>query len=110
MTFKRSVVVLCVASAGLVACGEEDKAWTVRQAESIDEVRGMTVRVRQCRGIGAARSDEEPDRYERLRCVAGARRPSESFDSVAVLYEIRPTSASDYELRNVRFIGGPGIP
>jgi hypothetical protein len=96
---------------GLCACGgEEDRAWTVAQAESVTTVRGMPVRVRECRPLGDASGDGGARRYERFRCVAGARLPGEPFDSVAVLYELRPTGESDHELRRVRFIGGPGIP
>jgi hypothetical protein len=49
-------------------------------------------------------------RYLRLSCVAGARLPYEEADTVAVLFELVPEAASSYELREVRFIGGPGIP
>ena len=49
----------------------------------------------------------ERERYRRLSCVAGAR--GERFDTVAVLFDVRPTSDDDHELENVQFIGGPGI-
>jgi hypothetical protein len=95
----------------LGACGGEDRSsWTVRQAESVTEVRGLPVRVRQCRGLGEVSRDGPERRYERFRCLAGARLEGERFDTVAVRYVIRPTSDSEYELQNVRFIGGPGIP
>jgi hypothetical protein len=85
--------------------------WTIAQAESITVIRGMPVRVRACRGIGR----REGRRYRRFDCLAGARRKEESFESVAVLYELRPLGRFDgadssYKLMNVRFIGGPGIP
>jgi hypothetical protein len=101
-------------AAALGACaGEEapeDRGWTVSQAESIRSVRGLPVRVRECRGLGAALRDGEALRYDRLACVAGARLPHEEVDTVAVLYELVPQDASSYELRRVGFIGGPGIP
>jgi hypothetical protein len=103
------ILTLC---AGLVACGggesRDDAGWTVKQAESIDSVRGMPVRVHRCRGRG----DVDANRHQVLACVAAARRPGERFDSVAVLYVLRPTGpcCEDYELAKVRFIGGPGIP
>jgi hypothetical protein len=99
-----------VVATGLAACGGDDGGWTVAQAESITSVRGLPVSVRHCRGIGAGRRDGERRRYERLRCVAGARLRGERFDSVAVLYVIHPVGDSDYELERVRFVGGPGIP
>ena len=82
----------------------------MREAESIRSVRGLPVRVRQCRGLGGALRDGEVLRYERLACVAGARLPHEEVDTVAVLYELVPRGGSRYELRKVQFIGGPGIP
>jgi hypothetical protein len=108
-------VVMIAASA---ACGEEDAAvatWTVREAESISSVRGLPVRVRECRGLGAARRDGGSARFARFACVAGGRSPGEPFDTVAVLYELRVLGEyegreSRYVLENVRFIGGPGIP
>ena len=104
---------LAFLAAALGACGEEaakDRGWTVREAESIRSVRGLPVRVRHCRGLGAAVRDGGVLRYDRLSCVAGARLPHEEADTVAVLFELVPVDASGYELREVRFIGGPGIP
>jgi hypothetical protein len=98
-----------VASA-LPGCGARDSAWTVAQAEAIDSVRGLPVRVRAWRGRGDPLGDGARARYQRLSCVAGARLPGERFDTVAVLFEVRPTSDDDYELEEVRFVGGPGIP
>jgi hypothetical protein len=95
---------------GLAACGGDDGGWTVAQAESITSVRGLSVSVRQCRGVDAGRRDGNTLRYERLRCLAGARLRGEKFDSVAVRYVIHPLGDSDYELERVRFVGGPGIP
>jgi hypothetical protein len=107
---------LVASFACLTACGpderQEEAAWTIGQAESIGTVRGMRVRAPDCRGHGRAMDGGAAGRYRHLTCVAGARRPTERFDSVAVLYVIRPTGpcCSDYELARVRFIGGPGIP
>jgi hypothetical protein len=88
----------------------DDALWTLGQAESITSVRGTPVRVRNCRGLSAPSRDGATPRYERFACVAGARLPSETFDTVAVLYELRPLGPSTYRLENVRFHGGPGIP
>jgi hypothetical protein len=55
--------------------------------------------------------DRRPGRppLRRLACVAGARLPSEAFDSVAVSFEVVPSCGDAYELENVTFFGGPGI-
>jgi hypothetical protein len=100
------------AALGACAGGEEadDRGWTVSQAESIRSVRGLPVRVWHCRGLGAALRNGDVLRYDRFACVAGARLPQEEVDTVAVLYELDAQDASSYELREVRFIGGPGIP
>jgi hypothetical protein len=104
-----ALLVAVVASA-LPGCGAEDSAWTVAHAEAIDSVRGLPVRVRQCHGRGEPLGDGELARYRRLSCVAGARLPGERFDTVAVLFDVRPTSDDDHKLEKVRFVGGPGIP
>jgi hypothetical protein len=82
----------------------------VAQAEAIGSVRGLPVRVRECHGRGQRVGDERPARYRRLSCVAGARLPGERFDTVAVLFDVRPTGDDDHDLENVHFVGGPGIP
>jgi hypothetical protein len=106
---------LALASCVLVACSGAQKAelegWTTAQAESIAVIRGMPVRVRGCRGVGR----REGERYLRFNCVAGARLSGEHFDTVGVLYGLRPLSRfriadPSYRLTNVRFTGGPGIP
>jgi hypothetical protein len=106
----RSAVGIAVLASALPGCGGGDSAWTVAQAEAIDAVRGLPVRVRECRGRGEPLGDRGPTRYQRLSCVAGARLPGERFDTVAVLFDVRPTGDDDYELEKVRFVGGPGIP
>lgn len=68
-------------------------------------VRGMKVRVLECRGLGS----ETDDRYERFACRAGTRAPGERFDTVAVLYKLRVRD-STHALYDVSFIGGTGIP
>jgi hypothetical protein len=103
--------VVASALTALAACGGEEPAWSVRQAESITLVRGTPVRQPECRGVGVGRNG----RYGRFTCTAGARRPGEVTDTVAVLYELVPRGnydgpRSDHDLENVRFIGGPGIP
>jgi hypothetical protein len=108
---RRPLALCAVLATGLPACGgDEDGGWTVDRAESITSVRGLDVRVRHCRGVGEGSRDGSAVRYQRLRCVAGARLKGERFDTVAVLYDIRPSGSSDYELENVSFTGGPGIP
>jgi hypothetical protein len=91
----------------VVSCGADEPRWSVTQAESIATVRGTPINDPTCRGVGEATDD----RYERFRCRAGARRPSETVDTVAVLYELLPTGDyPDHTLENVSFVGGPGIP
>lgn len=77
----------------------------MEQAQRITDVRGLKVRVLECEGLGK----ETDGRYERFACRAGTRAPGEPFETVAVLYEVH-VRGSEYELRNVRFLGGPGIP
>jgi hypothetical protein len=89
----------------LLAGCSSSEGWTVEHAEEVTNVRGLTVRVLQCRGLGR----ERDGRYERFACRAGARAPGEPTETVAVLYELHVRD-SGYELRNVRFFGGPGIP
>jgi hypothetical protein len=71
----------------------------------VTNVRGLTVRVLECRGLGRQREGL----YERFACRAGARAPGEEAETVAVLYELHVLD-SGYEVRNVKFFGGPGIP
>ena len=104
------VTVLALTSM-LAACGEDEPRWTAAQAESIAFVRGTPVNDPTCRGVGPAPGE----RYARFRCTAGARRPSETVDTVAVLYELVPEDEyggprSAHRLENVSFVGGPGIP
>ena len=96
---------------------EADALGTTRQAESVTSVRGLRVRVRHCRGLGRAARRDGAARYRRFECLAGGRAASDpyTFDTVAVLYVLRPTAEydgpeSEHRLTNVRFIGGPGIP
>jgi hypothetical protein len=110
MGIRSSLLTLIAVATAVGGCGDEERGWTVRQAESLDSVRGMPVRVRECRGLGELSRDGAAPRYERLRCLAGARLEGERFDTVAVRYEVWPRDESDYELRRVQFIGGPGIP
>jgi hypothetical protein len=111
---------LSLIAAGALGCsalgcthsdGRKVEGWTVRQAESIRVIRGTPVSVRGCRGIGPGESAH----FRRFDCVAGARSPTDSVDTVAVLYELRPLGPYDatrprYELARVRFVGGPGVP
>jgi hypothetical protein len=113
------VVSVALLWASAAACTDgspaSDRGWTARDAESITSVRGMTVRVRHCRGLGAGLKDGAVVRYRRFACVAGARRPSERFDTVGVFYVLHAVGEYDgarskYRLADVRFVGGPGIP
>lgn len=106
--------------AGLVGgCAEEKDPgvaeWTVQQAESITSVRGMSVRVRYCRGLAGSFRGEAKERFRRFVCLAGARASFDRYDTVGVLYMLRPLGDYDgpdsrHRLSNVRFVGGPGIP
>jgi hypothetical protein len=98
-----------LALALLTACsGDGAEGWTVEQAEAIDAVRGLPVRVAGCRGLGPSEENGEA-RYSRFACSAGARAPGDRFETVAVLYEVHVRDDS-YKLEAVRFVGGPGIP
>jgi hypothetical protein len=110
MRIRSSLLPLTAVAVALSACGDDDHGWTVAEAESVTEVRGLPVRVRECRGLGEATREGATSRYERFRCLAGARLEGERFDTVAVRYDIETTSGSGYQLQNVQFIGGPGIP
>lgn len=96
---------------------ESQSRWTTEQAESITVVRGMSVRVRYCRGLGSAREERGRPRYTRFRCLAGGRATVDRYpiDTVAVRYVLHPLApyagpGSSHRLTEVRFIGGPGIP
>ena len=105
----------------ILACGcggaeeaDERRSWTRKEAESVTVVRGLTVRVRHCRGVAAATDNR---RYRSLRCLAGARATSDSypFETVAVRYVLHPLGPPTgrrprRRLTDVRFVGGPGIP
>jgi hypothetical protein len=80
--------------------------WTERQAESIRTIRGMTVHVYRCDGLGR----RQGVRYRRFRCLAGARLRHERFDTVAVTYVLHPLGpyrggASRFRLADVRYSG-----
>jgi hypothetical protein len=107
-----SKMLLAAGLAALAACGgEEPIRWTATQAESISVVRGTPINSPSCTGVGRPLDG----RYERFRCTAGARRPGETLDTVAVNYELEPEEeysgpGSAHRLENVSFLGGPGIP
>jgi hypothetical protein len=90
--------------------------WRIAEAEAISNVRGMRVRVRECRGLGMVLATDGVRRYRHFRCVAGARASWQSYDTVGVLYVLHPLGPytgpgeSRHILTNVRFIGGPGVP
>lgn len=70
----------------------------------------MPVRVLGCRGLGRQVGVGDSARYRRFACEAGARRPGEAYDTVAVHYTIRVVDSREYVLESARFYGGPGIP
>jgi hypothetical protein len=103
------VLLLVFGTVGSAACSRDGgpaHGWTTTQGEAISSVRGLPVHVRSCRGIGPANGR----RYARLSCAAGARLPGEHFDTVAVTFEVVPRRDERYEIENVKFFGGPGIP
>jgi hypothetical protein len=98
---------------------ERASLWTVRQAESVNTIRGMHVRVHECLGVGRGVTRKGITRYRHFSCVAGARAASDPYDidvdTVGVLYVLHPLRRyigprSRHALTQVRFIGGPGIP
>jgi hypothetical protein len=102
---------------GGCAFGNEsrDAEWTVQQAESITSIRGLTVRVRNCRGIDGHQGGGRKWRFQRFACVAGARAEFDRYDTVGILYVLHPLEdydgvSSRHRLTDVRFLGGPGIP
>jgi hypothetical protein len=102
--------IVAVVLAGCLGGRGESEGWTVEQAESIAEVRGLPVRVAGCRGLGRGERDGKVLRYARFACSAGARARGDRFDTVAVLFEVHVRDDSAPELQAVRFVGGPGIP
>jgi hypothetical protein len=112
------ILVVAVLSAGCMGSEARDGeiGWTRQQAESITVVRGMSVRVRHCRGLGSPVEQAERE-YRSFRCLAGARARFDPYgiDTVAILYVLHPVApyaspSSGHRLSHVRFIGGPGIP
>jgi hypothetical protein len=115
-------VCLVTSAVALLATGctrseAREVGWTRQQAESITVVRGMSVRVRECRGQGSPVAREDAPTFRSFRCLAGARARSDPYgiDTVAVVYVLRPAApyegpASKHRLLDVRFIGGPGVP
>jgi hypothetical protein len=106
---------LTTLSSAAVAHDRPGVYWRVSQAASIATIRSMPVHVRECRGLGRTLAGNGARRYRHFRCLAGTRAPWERYDTIAVLYVLRPLgpfcgSRSRYKLTQVRFIGGPGIP
>jgi hypothetical protein len=99
---------LAAAAFGCADTERRETRWTVDRAESVTTIRGLGVRVVQCRGLGTP-DEREAGRYRRFACVAGARRRGESYDTVEIRYVIRVRAAGGYVLENVRF-SGPGVP
>jgi hypothetical protein len=110
-TARRTALVLLLGTLAACAGADDDARWTVAEAETIRAVRGTPVNGPLCHGIGP----DADEGFERFRCVAGARRPGESIDTVAVFYELVPEAAysgpeSAHRVERVSFVGGPGIP
>jgi hypothetical protein len=105
--FAAACATACAAFAACSGGESPDVGWTIERAESITMIRGLHVRVHECRGRGPAHGD--PRRYVRFACYAGHRGPRDAHETVAVEYELRVHDSS-YVLENVRFHGGPGIP
>jgi hypothetical protein len=102
---------------GGCAFGNESRVveWTVQEAESITSIRGLTVRVRSCRGVDGHQGGGTESRFRRFSCVAGARAEFDRYDTVGILYVLHPLEdydgvSSRHRLSEVRFLGGPGIP
>lgn len=114
-----SVSLLVLTAVGGLGCGGENDgasgiAWSELQAESVSVVRGLRVHVRDCRGLGRGQTLDGMVGFRRFECVAGARRPHQPIDTVAVTYVLRPlgpyeAARPQYALSNVRF-GGLGVP
>jgi hypothetical protein len=101
------------------ACAGSDSQsvprWTEGEAESIPSVRSLPVRRVECEGLGEAEIEGERRSYTRFDCVGGTRAAWETYDTIAVLYVLRPLEQYDgprsrHRLTRVRFVGGPGIP
>lgn len=107
-----SIAFICAAGvvAAVFGCSGDghETSWTVERAESVATIRGMAVRVVQCRGLGTP-NETQARHYRRFACEAGARRHGESYDTVAIQYVIRVLGSGDYMLENVRFLG-PSVP
>jgi hypothetical protein len=109
------LALLACAAAGCAGDSSSGPRWTEREAESIATVRSVPVRRVECEGLGAAEIDGPQRSYLRFDCIGGARAEWETYDTIAVLYVLRPLE--DYEgpqsrhrVTRVRFVGGPGIP
>jgi hypothetical protein len=107
-----ALVITCVG----VACAGSDHRrdgipetmWTERQAASITSIRGTSVRVRYCRGLGRGQDADGSIVFKAFKCLAGTRIASQPIDTVAVTYVLRPRgpyegAGSRLVLENVRF-------
>lgn len=112
----RSALGVLVLAAAIPGCGgDEPPAWTVAEAESVPAVRGLPVNDPRCQGLGSSQGEGSTRRFRRFDCVAGARNPTDTVDTVAVHYRLRVTGEyegprSKHELERARFYGGPGVP
>ena len=80
--------IVAVAVSGCLGGRGASEGWTVERAEAITEVRGLSLRVADCRGLGRGVRDGQVLRYTQFACSAGARARGDRFDTVAVLYEV----------------------
>jgi hypothetical protein len=113
-----ALLVLLLAAVAAGCAGSDSSAeprWTEREAESIKTVRSLPVNVLECEGRGAAETEDGRRAYGRFDCVGGTRAAWETYDTIAVYYDLRPLERyegphSRHRLARVRFVGGPGVP
>ena len=65
--------IVAVVLSGCLGSRGASEGWTVERAEAITEVRGLSLRVADCRGLGRGARDGHGLRYTRFACSAGAR-------------------------------------
>jgi hypothetical protein len=110
------LVLLAIVAAGCAGADTADEPrWTEPEATAITTIRGMPVRAVRCRGLGPQEIRDDRKTFTRFDCLAQTRAPWQRYDTVTVLYVLRPLDEYErhrrpHRLTNVRFVGGPGIP
>jgi hypothetical protein len=110
------LVLLAIVAAGCAGADTADEPrWTEPEATAITTIRGMPVRAVRCRGLGPQDIRDDRKTFTRFDCLAQTRAPWQRYDTVTVLYVLRPLDEYErhrqpHRLTNVRFVGGPGIP